>query len=135
GILLIRLVVNLPGGSNIGAKSLVFLGVSYMISVDSSALRRRLALSSLKKGTNYSFVLENYTNASRLSGCVEFLDYEGNVSRPLGLVMAGKDCEGIRRSFTSCTKSCAARSAIMMVGALVLLEWIIGMTGASYTRS
>ena len=49
---MIRFVETLPDGPNIGAGAFVFLGVSFMISGDSSALRRRLALSSLKKGTN-----------------------------------------------------------------------------------
>jgi hypothetical protein len=50
GLLMIRFVETLPDGPNIGAGALVFLGVSFMISGGSSALRRRLALSSLKSG-------------------------------------------------------------------------------------
>ncbi|NME90213.1 hypothetical protein [Corynebacterium stationis] len=49
GILLVKFVISLPDGPNIGAGALVFLGVSFVISGCSHVLRRALASSSTKK--------------------------------------------------------------------------------------
>ncbi|PQM74059.1 hypothetical protein [Corynebacterium sp. J010B-136] len=49
GILLVKFVISLPDGPNIGAGALAFLGVSFVISGCSHVLRRALASSSVKK--------------------------------------------------------------------------------------
>ena len=49
GILLVKFVISLPDGPNIGAGVLVFLGVSFVISGCSHVMRRALAVKSTKR--------------------------------------------------------------------------------------